>query len=177
MTLLLPLLPLLLLVATASAPPGTPPGPGLTAAHVSVLPGGAVQVDAGGGSQFMLRSVFTSGTSSSGGSEPPVQFHLGRDATNGTSGAWRVTVDSSRAAAGLWSVAAVGDAFRVQRTVRLAGARVGFNDSITATRTPGHPWLQKLPAGALLGLQVQHILQFPASTNSHAGRVCHLDGS
>lgn len=131
---------------------------------VSVLPGGALQVAApgGGGTSFVLRSVFThQGRAWSGANGPDVHT-LGRAASNTSD--WSVRVDSSRAASGVWSVCAVGGAFRVERTVRLNGTRVRFNDTITASST--HPSLQKLRVGLLLGLQVQHILEFP--TGSHA---------
>ena len=65
--------------------------------QVSVLPGGALQIDGGGGSLFVLCSVFTSAG--------PRAHHLG-PAANATDGSWRVTVDSSRAAAGVWSAQA-----------------------------------------------------------------------
>eukprot|EP01052_Picozoa_sp_SAG31_P043357 SAG31_NODE_7197_length_1759_cov_1.663253_1_plen_179_part_00 len=79
-------------------------------AHVSVLPGGAIQISAkDSGGPFVLRSVYTR-------SGPTVR--LLDSVANTSVGAWRVVVDSSSASAGLWTVSAEDDAFSLQRTVR-----------------------------------------------------------
>jgi hypothetical protein len=150
---------LMLLVATAAAAL-TPHEP-----TVSVLPGGAIQIAApaaDGGGFFLLQSTFQHQSPRWSGANGPVVHTLGRAATNASD--WSVAVDSSRAASGVWSVSAVGSAFSVERTVRLTGGRLLFNDTITATSS-AHPSLQILPVGTLLGLQVQHVLQFPAGSN------------
>ena len=128
---------------------------GLEGPAISILPGGAVQIGApGAGGAFVLRSIFSHQARS--GSNGPDAHTLGRNASG-----WAVTVDSSRAASGVWSVRAVGGgaAFSLHRIVSLNGTRIRFNDTITAASA--HHSLQKLPAGLLLGLHVQHILEFP----------------
>jgi hypothetical protein len=132
------------------------------AVAATVLPGGALQIAAPGGrGAFILRSIFTS-------PGPRVDV-LGSEANN-SAGAWRVTVDSSHAASGRWSVAAVGDAFSVHRTIHLVGVRITFADTITAARC-AHPSMQTLAGDTLLGLQVQHILTFPTGANATEARV------
>lgn len=123
--------------------------------HVSVLPGGAIQISGNnsGTEPFVLRSVYTH--------LGPTTQHLGSVA-NTSAGAWRVVVDSSRSAAGLWTVTAEDTAFSLRRTVRHTATRVEMNDTITAASTD--PSFQQLPVGTVLGLQVQHILQFPTGS-------------
>ena len=125
----------------------------------TVLPGGALRVTASDGGVFILRSIFTS-------PGPRVDI-LGPEANSSAS--WHVTVDNSSATSGRWTVAAVGDAFSLRRTVHLKGGRVTFNDVLTAAKS--HPSMQTLAVGTLLGLRVQHILAFPAGSNATEARV------
>ena len=161
---MMPLLAVTLLLA-AAADLGRAAAP--KASQVSVLPGGALQIDtpadvntevtsgSGSGGSFVLRSAY---------SFPGPHAYFFAAETNATH--WQVTVDRSRAAAGVWSIVGVGKALSVHRTVWLNNNRISFNDSITVSTD--HPSQQKLPASAekLLGLQTQHILQFPAGTNA-----------
>jgi hypothetical protein len=133
------------------------------AAAVSVLPGGGLAVAAPGGGSYILRSVFTHQNPPWSGAHGPTAHTLGTSSSNTSS--WSVTIDSSRAADGVWAVAAVAGAFSIHRTVSLTSTstRININDTITASAT--HPSLQELPVGTLLGLQTQHILQFPTGSN------------
>ena len=141
-----------LLLLTVPTVGGRRRGEGATLAQqeVSVLPGGAVQI---GGGAFVLRSVYTR--------PGPVVQRLGADVIH-SAGAWDVTVDSTHAAAGLWTVFAVDDAFSLRRTLRRTATRIEVNDTITIAAA--HSSFQRLPVGTLLGLQIQHVVQFPTGS-------------
>jgi hypothetical protein len=105
-----------------------------------VLPGGAIHI--GGG--FVVRSILTS-------SSGPSTRTLGATAHN-TSG-WTVTTVKTSASS--WSVTAVTAAYRLERIVTRTTTRLEVNDTLVSRLKEG-----------VLGLQVQHILAFPAGSTA-----------